>query len=293
MATLSWADWSWEPTVLVGLLVISVAYALAWRRAWLRDDDDVSAWFQHPRARIAWFSGGIVVAFVALQSPIDTGGDQYLFSLHMLQHVLLMMVAPPMCLLGIAGGRHLPRPHTGFWAVTGRVITNPWVAIVIFNAVMLVWHLPSLYNATLTTEWIHIVEHISFVAVGVVFWWPIVDPFRGVQPSRHAFVKIVMLALSGLPPTILGLLFTVAHNAYYSFYVSAPRLWGLDAVTDQQIAGVIMFGLGNLIYFAAVAPIFWRLLGGPDADDARAPEILTQRLKAAAAVSDRLASSDG
>ena len=118
-----------------------------------------------------FFGVGVLAGFVALLSPIDTGGDLYLFSLHMVQHLLLMMVAPPLVLLGIAG-MHTPpnqfrRVRRIWW-----VLTRPWVALVLFNVVMLLWHLPGLYDTTLTTEPIHVVEHLSFLAVGIIFWWP-------------------------------------------------------------------------------------------------------------------------
>jgi cytochrome c oxidase assembly factor CtaG len=88
---------------------------------------------------------------------------------------------------------------------------HPWVATVVFSTVLLVWHVPALYDATLTTEPIHVVEHLSFIAVGVIFWWPIVDPQRGARERPvSAFTKIAMLVASGIPPTILGLIFTTS-----------------------------------------------------------------------------------
>jgi putative membrane protein len=243
VAHLSLGDWSWEPTVVLGIAAAAAAYAIAWRRGLLRDDDDVRAWVGTPRTRCWFFGAGLLVWFIALLSPLDTGGDLYLFSLHMVQHLLLMMVAPPLCILGL-----------------------------IFSAVLLVWHVPALYDATLTTEPIHVFEHLSFIAVGVLFWWPIIDPMRG-RDRRHwvgTFAKIAMLVSSGVPPTVLGLLFTVAPRPFYDFYARAPRLWGMTPVIDQQIAGVVMFGAGNLIYFAAVVAVFWRVFGDPARDEEEA-----------------------
>jgi putative membrane protein len=272
VAHLGLGDWSWEPTVLLGIAALVAVYALAWRRGLLSDDDDVSPWFASPRLRRGFFASGVLLGFVALVSPIDTGGDQFLFSLHMVQHLLLMMVAPPLCLLGIAGIRVPLSGAAGPWRRIWAVLVHPWSATLIFSAVLLVWHIPALYDATLTTEPIHVFEHLSFIAVGVIFWWPIVDPMRGRDTTRWVspFAKIAMLVASGIPPTVLGLIFTIAPHAFYDFYVRAPRLWGLSPVVDQQLAGVVMFGAGNLVYFAAVVAVFWRVFGDPARDEEEA-----------------------
>jgi putative membrane protein len=246
---------------------------LAWRRGWLSEHDDVSPWFRGRRTRPVLFGLGVFTSFVALLSPIDTAGDLYLFSLHMLQHLLLMMVAPPLVLLGFAGLRApaadwFPRTRRLWWA-----ITRPWPAVLIFNAVMLVWHIPALYDTTLTTEPIHVVEHLSFLAVGIVFWWPIVDPVRGPNTKTVSpLEKIAALVVSGIPPTVLGLIFALSPTAFYEYYVHAPRLWGITPVADQQYGGVVMLGLGNIIYFIAITIIFVRLLGDQARDEAEAQE---------------------
>ena len=270
-AHLGLGDWSWEPTVLLGIAAAVVAYITAWRRGVISGRDDVSPWFRDRRLRPALFASGVAAGFLALQSPIDTGGDEFLFSLHMLQHLLLMMVAPPLVLLGIAGvrppatDRH-PALRRIWWA-----ITRPWPALLLFNAVMLVWHIPALYNTTLTVEPVHVLEHLSFIAAGIVFWWPVIDPVRGATTSPVSpLTKIAMLGVSGVPPTVLGLIFALSPSAFYDFYVRAPRLWGLSAVADQQIGGVVMLGLGNIIYFVAISVIFFRLLSDPARDELEA-----------------------
>jgi cytochrome c oxidase assembly factor CtaG len=150
-------------------------------------------------------------------------------------------------------------------------ITRPLPAAVIFNVVLLVWHIPALYDTTLRNEALHVLEHLTFIAVGVVLWWPVVDPIRGESTIPVSpFQKIAALGVSGVPPTILGFIFAMGSSAFYEFYARAPRLWGLSAVDDQQIAGVIMFGLGNLVYFAAISVIFWRLFENPADDEIEA-----------------------
>jgi putative membrane protein len=264
--------------VLCGLGALVVAYVLAWRRGLLRRDDDVSPWFHNPRWRPVLFATGMLVAFLALQSPIDRGGDEFLFAIHMVQHLLLMMVAPPLVILGIVGAVPPPRDRARVLRRVWWFCTRPWIALVIFNAVMLLWHIPALYDTTLTVEPVHIAEHLSFMAVGLLFWWGIVDPIRDARTRTVSpLEKIAAMVISGIPPTVLGILFALAPTAFYTFYVHAPRLWGLAPITDQQIGGVLMLGLGNIIYFVAITIIFMRLLGDAARDEDEAAHLAAAR----------------
>ena len=244
-ASLSLTTWAWDPTVIGGTLALGAAYA------WLFYSRGRAATWS-PLARV-YFAGGLLTLFLALESPIDVGGDRYLFSLHMLQHLLLAMVVPPLLLLGL--------PER--WRAFDRVRISPLVANIGFNLVLAVWHLPFLYQATLRSEPIHVLEHLTFLAAGVVFWWPIVVP-SGRRHAMSVVGKIAYLAFAGVPPTILGLAFILSPNVIYPFYAAAPRVTPLSPLDDQLLAGLVMFGLGNIIYFVAIWVIFFTL------DDKRA-----------------------
>jgi putative membrane protein len=239
-ASLSLWTWSWDPTVLAGTLALAAAYV------WLiRGRGQVTTW--SPLARV-YFAGGLLALFLALESPIDVGGDHYLFSLHMLQHLLLAMIVPPLLLLGM--------PQS--WRAFDRIRVSPLAANVIFNLVLAIWHLPFLYEATLRNQPVHVLEHVTFLAAGVLFWWPILVPHE--QPrGMGAMGKIAYLGFAGVPPTILGLAFILSPTVIYPFYAAAPRVTPLSPLDDQLVAGLVMFGLGNLIYFAAIWVIFFRL----------------------------------
>ncbi len=246
-ASLSLWTWSWDPTVAAGTLALAGGYA------WLiRGGGRTAAW--SPLARV-YFAGGLLVLFLALESPIDVAGDHYLFSLHMLQHLLLAMIVPPLLLLG------LPEQ----WRAFNRIHVSPLAASVIFNLVLAVWHLPFLYEATLRNQPVHVLEHLTFLAAGVLFWWPILVP-AGRRYAMSVIGKIAYLGFAGVPPTILGLAFILAPTVIYPFYAAAPRVTPLSPLDDQLVAGLVMFGLGNLIYFAAIWIIFFTL------DDKRATE---------------------
>jgi putative membrane protein len=166
----------------------------------------------------------------------------------MLQHLLLAMIVPPLLLLG------LPEAFQAF----DRIRVSPLLANIGFNLVLAVWHLPFLYEATLRNQTLHILEHLSFLAAGVLFWWPIMVP-AGRRFAMSAIGKIAYLGFAGVPPTILGLAFILSPAVIYPFYAAAPRVTPLSPLDDQLAAGLIMFGLGNLIYFAAIWVIFFKL----------------------------------
>ena len=261
-------------------MAVAFGYIVAMRRGTIGPDDDVTPWFRSPRWRPVLFFTGLLITFIALESPIDRGGDLYLFSLHMVQHMLLMMVAPPLLLLGIAGARPAPRERHTLVRTIWWAVTRPWPAVIIFNAVLLLWHIPSLYDTTLTTVPVHIVEHISFIAVGLIVWWPVVDPIRDDQTvTVSPLTKIAALSVAGVPPTVLGIIFALAPAPLYSFYVQAPRLWGLSALTDQQYGGVIMLGVGNIVYFIAVIVVFMRLFSDPGRDEELAADRIAEAMR--------------
>ncbi len=270
-AELTWSDWTFQPPIAAGLIAAAILYVVAWRRGVFRADDDVRAWLPRSWMRPVLFVLGLATALVALESPIDEAGDSFLFWMHMIQHLMLMMVAPPLVLLGICGAAPLRAERFRLPRAVWATVTRPWAACVIFNVVMVAWHVPAVYQATLTTLPLHIVEHLTFIGAGFILWWPVVEPVRSAAAAGvSAMTKIAMLVVAGVPPTVLGFAFIAASAALYPFYVVAPRLWGFTALADQQLAGVIMLGLGNVIYFVAIAVIFVRLFGDPEADEASA-----------------------
>ncbi len=205
-----------------------------------------------PRARVN-FAAGLLFLLLSLESPIDVGGDRYLFSLHMLQHVILAMVVPPLLLLGLPEG----------WRAFDRIRLSALGANILFNGVLTFWHFPSLYEATLTNEILHVLEHLTFLATGMLFWWPVLASARS-RAALSTIGKIAYLGFAGVPPTILGLAFILSRNVIYPFYAAAERVTPLSPLDDQLLAGLVMFGLGNIIYFSAISIIFFRL------DDKRA-----------------------
>jgi putative membrane protein len=257
--------WEWEPSILIGLFLWQAAYLWLTSRRWGK-----ARWNPVSLGRKITFSVGTLLAFLALVSPIDYISDHYLFSVHMLQHLLLIMVAPPFWLLGLPDnlldGIGLPWPVK----TLARWITHPVVAFLIFNSVVLIWHAPSFYEAALENNNLHILEYLMFMAVAIIGWWPMFGCSRQVAPRLSLPLQVLYMFFMMFPTTILGALITLDPTPWIPFYVHAPRLWelasspgqavttfgqtangwGLSVMDDQQAAGLLMWVPGNMIFMA-------------------------------------------
>jgi len=219
--------------------------------AWLaRASDDAQ-----PKHTV-YFVGGLIVLWAALETPIDTISDAYLDSVHMLQHVLLGFVAPPLMLLGLSprmAGRVARVPFI-------RAITEPVPAQVIGGAVMVLWHIPSLYDATLRSESLHIAEHLTFVAAGAVLYWPALkDTSAHSQWQMSPGVKLVYLLVATIPQDGVALALLFSREPFYEFYTHVPRL--VDSITpviDQTLAGAVLMVLGKATMAVCGLAIFFR-----------------------------------
>jgi putative membrane protein len=234
--------WAFEPSVIAGIVVGVVLYPLLVPR---------ETWFRG-RAWLYWL--GILAFFIGLVSPVDSIADRYLLSMHMVQHILITMVGPALVLGG------LPDSVSQRLRLS-RFLVNPWLAVTLFNVVLMVWHFPSLYEATLEHEALHIFEHLMFVATAFLFWWPVVGPGSRGERRMSPLMRIGYLAFAGVPPTVIGITLAFIPGVLYPFYERAPRLFGdISASLDQQLAGILMFGIGNLIYFVPITRNFMRLM---------------------------------
>jgi cytochrome c oxidase assembly factor CtaG len=190
----------------------------------------------------------------------------------MVQHLLLLMVAPPLLLLGkpipvlLVGAPYdlvhwVARGHarTPWFRALTRTLTIPWVAWTIFTGVMLIWHVPSLYDAALQNTGIHLFEHLCFLLTGILFWWVIIEPFPG--PERLAVGwRLVYVLTAMVPGTVLGLIYIFAPAPLYAFYAALPQLWGASALGDQGNAGIIMMTGDDFAMGVAAIPLFAALM---------------------------------
>jgi len=250
-------SWPLDPTVYAGLAALFLGHAWLARRV-----DDAQ-----PKHTL-YFGLGLLTLWVALETPIDTISDHYLDSVHMLQHVLLGFVAPPLMLLGLS--KQMAGTVARFPLV--RAITEPVPAQVIAAAVMIAWHLPPLYDATLRSESLHVVEHLTFIGAGLVLYWPILEATSAnARWQLSPGFKLLYMLAATLPQDGIALVLLFSRVPFYDFYVHAPQLVSsLTPLIDQTLAGAVLMVLGKATMAVAALAVFFRWFGGEHlADRAR------------------------
>ncbi len=206
-------------------------------------------------SKVALFLTGVLVLFLALLSPLHELGDNYLFSAHMAQHLLLTLVVPPLLLLGTPPWLVRPLLSPPKVMRVARILTLPVVAFVLFSLVFALWHMPAFYDLALRERDIHILEHVMFLVAAVIMWWPILSPLPEL-PRAPYLVQMGYLFLQPTVPSILGAVITFSNGVLYKWYEAAPRVWGISAHTDQQLGGIIMWLPGGLAFLITLAVVF-------------------------------------
>ena len=235
---------AWEEIAVLGGL--GVAYVLAAQK------DRPSL------LRSALFFSGLVLAFVAVASPVATVAVHYLVSAHLLQNVVLAEWTPALLVLGLG-------PWVAGWVArssVARTLTRPLVALPLWLATYAVWHIPFAYEAALDNRFLLDLEHLSYVAVGLCLWWPVFqdEPWQLPSGGKAAYLFAAFALASPL-----GLLFALLPSPLYDTYVQAPRLWGLEPLEDQQIGGTLMAVSEAIVFFGLLAYFFVRFMAEEDA----------------------------
>jgi putative membrane protein len=248
-------EWSWSlhPSVLLGtgLLGALYFYAIGPLRRRHRWSPPATP------AQILCFCGSLVVLLLSLNGPIHDLSDYYLFSVHMVQHLVLTLVFPPLFLLGIPAWllrSLLLRPGVQPLA---RLLTRPWVAATLFSATIAVWHLRPFYDLMMRNHEVHIATHLLFMVTATLMWWPVVSPVPEL-PRLPPLIAMLYLFLVGIPMQVVGALITFADEVLYPWYLAAPRVAGLSPLDDQQLGGLLMWVPGNLWMFAAIGVVFFK-----------------------------------
>jgi cytochrome c oxidase assembly factor CtaG len=251
--------WNWEPSIIIGtvLIVGLYLYGIGPLRRKYQLATEVK------RGQVVAFLLGVFIIFLALVSPLDELGDSYLFSAHMVQHLFITLVGPPLLLIGTPAWLLQPLLRKRAVFLIARVLTFPALAFLLYNADFWLWHAPPLYNATLENQGIHILEHVTFIVFGILNWWPIFSPSEEL-PRLSLGGQILYIFLTGMPTVALGAGLTF-FPPLYAPYLAAPRIWGLSAAVDQQLGGLIMWIPGNIFYIVIVSILFIQWMQKQDA----------------------------
>ncbi len=261
--------WIINPVVWLGLMLVGTAYFYATGAIEVHEPDAVGP------HQLWYFLGGLGVVFVALTSPIDYYADNA-FWVHMIQHLLLMIVAPPLLLVGTPAALLRPLTHRPALLRLLRVFVNPGMAWLLSTSVFLLWHVPTLYDAAVLDAKVHALEHLSFLLSALLFWWTIYSPLPALPPLSRAN-QVLYLALSCQPNVILGAVLVFAPHAFYGVYGGALRLGNINPLTDQQIGGAIMWVPGNVAYLGILTKIFFNWFNEHEAAQAGTPGTATAR----------------
>jgi putative membrane protein len=207
------------------------------------------------RRQAGWFAAGMAAFLLVEATPIHDIGAGSLYSVHMVEHLVLTLIFPPAILFGTPTWlmRLIVRPVLPVL----RVLARPVVALVLFNTVIAVSHIPSVVSAIVTTEAAHAVLHLALVLTAFLMWWPVIGPIPEI-PKLSPFPAMGYLFLQSLVPTVPASFLTFAEGVVYDVYAGLPRLWGLDVITDQTIGGLIMKLGGGIILWIGIAFVFFR-----------------------------------
>jgi putative membrane protein len=221
------------------------------------------------RRQRGWFIGGVVVLWFASDWPMHDISEEYLYALHMFQHFLLTLVVPPMFLLAIPPwlARLVIAPGTRAWTWLKR-LAHPVVATVIFSAMTVATHWTVVVNTSIQIGPVHYVVHLIVVAAAVIMWIPVCGPWEELRLTPIA--QCIYLFVQSIIPTVPGAWLTMAEGVVYTSYARDFEVWGITAVTDQQLAGLFMKVGGGSYLWLLIIVIFFRWALGLERDEQRA-----------------------
>jgi putative membrane protein len=245
--------WHAHPDVWVLFAGIEAAYLATVRRHRREHEGEDSEW----RRRARFFSLGVLVLWIGADWPIHDLAERYLYSIHMVQHLLFTLVAPPLLLAGMPAWllrRMLrPRPIERLF----RFFTRPLVALILFNSALLFTHWPAVVDVSVRSQGLHFGLHVLLVFSALAMWWPVMSPMPEIPPLSPPG-QMLYLFLQSLAPTIPASFLTLGSTLLYPVYATFPRIWGISAHSDQLFAGLIMKLAGGAILWGFITVIFFR-----------------------------------
>lgn len=252
-ASFSWTRWPIHPSTLIGSALLLWLYFMGigpWR---IRHNLGKAPPLSQPIS----FTAGVLIILLSLNGPLHELADNYLFSAHMVQHLMLALVVAPLMIMGTPGAMLRPVLRVPGMTPLARWLTAPTHCFAIFNVVVAGWHLPPLYNYALAHHPVHIAQHLMFLVASVIMWWPVLSPLPEL-PRLSYPGQMLYLFLLTIPMAIISVYISYADTILYPLYSSAPRIWGITPMNDQLIGGLIMWIPGGLYFFTIISVVFFR-----------------------------------
>lgn len=258
---------SWSPPIAVNasLCLAILAYARGWIRLRSNFPKLIAAW------RLAAFLAGVAGIWFAIGSPLETFDDASL-TVHMVQHLLLMSFSPPLILLGwpalplLRGlpqwvGRFIVGPvsRSKYVKCLTGALTHPAVCWLTAALALVGWHIPGVFEAALRWEWLHELEHASFLATGLLFWWPVVQPWPSTNRWPRWSIPLYLFCAT-LPCDVLSAFLVFCDRVVYVSYLSGPSLFGISPLQDQECAAALMWVSVTLIFLVPAIVVTMEIL---------------------------------
>jgi cytochrome c oxidase assembly factor CtaG len=256
-----WLDWHIHADVvlLCATLLAAYFYTINVLRPRLSDAGRVR------NTQVVLYCLGVLAIYVATGTPIHDLSEQYLLSMHMVQHLMLTLVAPPLLIAGMPGWLWQAM-LSGRWVLpVARVLLHPLVAFGVFNFLIVITHLPFVMDYALREHWFHFVVHAGLVGSAMMMWWPVVGGIPELPRLTYPY-QMAYLFVQSILPAVIASFITFSETAVYDFYEAAPRIWHISAVEDQQMAGGIMKMTGTLILWSFIGVAFFRWYAKEEAE---------------------------
>jgi putative membrane protein len=252
-APLSWTTFSVHWSTVIGTAALLGLYE--WRARLTAGDASLGA--APTSAQRARFITGLVLMLLSLNGPIHDLSDSFLFSAHMVQHLVLTLIVPPLLLSGTPASFFRQALRFPAVARVARVVSKPLFGFAAFNVVLTTWHFPVFYNFALAHHPVHIAQHLMFLVAAVLMWWPLLSPLPELPRLSYPLQMLYCFVMT-VPMSLVAIFITYADSVLYPSYASAPRVWQISPMQDQIIGGLIMWIPGGLFFVGVMAVIFFK-----------------------------------
>jgi len=256
-----WLDWHIHADVLLLCVTLLAAYfyTINVLRPRISDAGRVR------NTQVVLYCLGVLAIYVATGTPIHDLSEQYLLSMHMVQHLMLTLVAPPLLIAGMPGWLWQAMLG-GRWVLpVARLLLHPLMAFGVFNFLIVITHLPFVMDYALREHWFHFVVHAGLVGSAMMMWWPVAGGIPELPRLTYPY-QMAYLFVQSILPAVIASFITFSETAVYDFYEQAPRIWHISAVEDQQLAGGIMKMSGTLILWSFIGVAFFRWYAKEEAE---------------------------